>query len=150
MWNSINSQYSTITWPEECHSPQRATAHHIDFWKSQSGSGWEGPQWFNWSNVPAQAGSPQSAGHRIVSRWFVNILSEGDSTASLGNLFQCMVTSTLKKFFIFRGNFCALVAAYSLLSCCLAPPRRAWILLLDTYFWVLTDTDKIKPQVIVA
>lgn len=88
--------------------------------------------------------------HRIVSRWFMIILSEGDSTASLGSLFQCMVTCTLKKFFIFGGNFCASVAACCLLSYCLAPPRRAWILLLDTHFWVLMDTDKIKPQVIVA
>ena len=37
---------------------------------------------------------------------FLNISSEGDSTTSLGNLFQSSVTHTVKRFFlIFRWNF---------------------------------------------
>lgn len=39
-------------------------------------------QWVNWSNLPAHAGSSQSTWHRIVSRWFSSISSEGYSTAS--------------------------------------------------------------------
>lgn len=44
---------------------------------------------------------------RIVSRWLFNISrEEGDPTTSLGNLFQCSVTPTVKKFFLlFRWNF---------------------------------------------
>lgn len=43
---------------------------------------------------------------RIVSRQFLNIVSEEDSTASLYNLIQCSVTYTVKKFFlVLRWNF---------------------------------------------
>lgn len=44
-----------------------------------------------------QAQSSQSTG--LVSRSFLNISSEGRSTTSLGNVFQCLVTWTVKKFF---------------------------------------------------
>jgi len=44
--------------------------------------------------------------HRTLSRQVLNISKEGDSTTSLGNLFQCSVTLRGKKFFLmFRGNF---------------------------------------------
>ena len=52
-----------------------------------------------------QAGSSQSTWHRIVSRHFWNISSEGDSTPSLGNLFQCMVSCRVKFFLMFMWNF---------------------------------------------
>lgn len=42
---------------------------------------------------------PTCTWHRIASR-FLNIFSEGDSTASLGNLFQRLVTCIVKKFFL--------------------------------------------------
>lgn len=48
----------------------------------------QGAQWVIWSNVAAPAGSSQSMGHRIASQCFWDISREGDSTASLGNLFQ--------------------------------------------------------------
>jgi len=44
--------------------------------------------------------------HRTLSRWVLNISREGDSTTSLGNLFQCSITLRVKKFFLmFRRNF---------------------------------------------
>jgi len=44
--------------------------------------------------------------HRTLSRWVLNISREGESTTSLGSLFQCSVTLRGKKFFLmFRQNF---------------------------------------------
>ena len=41
-----------------------------------------------------------------TSMWVLNISREGDSTTSLGNLFQCSVTVTVKKCpLIFSQNF---------------------------------------------
>jgi len=43
--------------------------------------------------------------HRTASRWVLNISREGDSTTSLGSLFQCSITLRGKKFFLmFRRN----------------------------------------------
>ena len=43
--------------------------------------------------------------HRTASRRVLNISREGDSTTSLGSLFQCSVTLRVKKFFLmFRWN----------------------------------------------
>ena len=50
---------------------------------------------------------------RTASRWPLNISEDGDSTTSLGNLCQCLITLTGKKcFLMFRGN---------LLCFCLCP-----------------------------
>jgi len=47
--------------------------------------------------------------HRTFSRWVLNISREGDSTTSLGSLFQCSVTLRGKKLFlVFRWNFLCL------------------------------------------
>ena len=47
-----------------------------------------------------------SRSHRQASRWILNVFIEGDSTTSLGNLFQCSVTLMVKKFFhMFVWNF---------------------------------------------
>jgi len=44
--------------------------------------------------------------HRTLSRQVFNISREGDSTTSLGNLFQGSITLRVKKFFLmFRWNF---------------------------------------------
>ena len=44
--------------------------------------------------------------HRTSYRQVFNISREGDSTTSLGSLFQCSVTLRGKKFFLmFRRNF---------------------------------------------
>lgn len=58
--------------------------------RSLKGSGWMGPPWGIWSNLPAQA---QSTWHRIVPRWFWNISTKGNSTLSLDSPFQCTVTA---------------------------------------------------------
>lgn len=72
--------------------------------QSQDGSGCK-----NHSQASAptshQEGSSLSTWHRIVSRWFWNVSSEGDSTNSLGNLYQCVATHTAKFFLVFRWNF---------------------------------------------
>ncbi|TRZ25552.1 hypothetical protein HGM15179_001611 [Zosterops borbonicus] len=63
---------------------------------------------------PILAGLSQRTWHRIVSRWFVNISSEGHPTSSLGNLYRCGFTHTAQKLFLmfwwnFLGiNFCPL------------------------------------------
>lgn len=66
--------------------------------------------------------------HRIVSRQFLSISSDGVSTISVGNLFQCWVSHTVKKFFSFSGRIsCASVCAFCRLSYCLAALGRAWL-----------------------
>lgn len=64
---------------------------------SQDGPGWKGLQWVSWCSLHARARPPQTW-HRIVSRGFLNFPGDGDSSASLDNLFQCPVTHTVKKF----------------------------------------------------
>jgi len=55
---------------------------------------------------PCQSKFIYSRLQRTLSRWVFNISREGDSTASLGSLFQCSVTLRGKKFFfMFRRNF---------------------------------------------
>lgn len=85
-------------------------------------------QWLIWFNPPAQPRSFQSTPHRSVSRSLWNISSEGDSTPSLDNLFQCLVTaqescSSLSS----GGTSWASVSAHYLLSYCWAPWREAWL-----------------------
>ena len=60
-----------------------------------------------------------------MSRRVLNICREGDSTTSLGSLFQGSVTLRGKKFFLmFRRNFLCL--SFCPLSCHWAPLKRAW------------------------
>jgi len=35
-----------------------------------------------------------------TSKWFLNTSRDGDSTTSLGSLFQCLTTLSVKKFFL--------------------------------------------------
>jgi len=53
---------------------------------------------------------PYHRSHKYTSRWVLNISIAGDSTTSLGNLFQCSITLTMKKFFhmILVWNFLCL------------------------------------------
>ena len=68
---------------------------------------------------PAKAVN-QSRLHKKASRWVLNISVEGDSTTSLGNLLQCSVTLTEKKFFctfvfsFLRPTFRSLLLLFSL------------------------------------
>ena len=52
------------------------------------------------SPTPCRSRVTQSRPHRTTSRQVWNISREGDSTASLGSLFQCSVTLRVKKFFL--------------------------------------------------
>jgi len=61
------------------------------------------------SPTPCQSRVAYSRLHRNLSRQVLNISREGDSTTSLGSLFQCSVTLRVKKFFlVFRRNFLVL------------------------------------------
>ena len=61
--------------------------------KSQNHSrrDWKGPQEIINSN-PLMKQVPYTRLYSNVSRWVLNISIEGDSTTSLGSLFQCSVT----------------------------------------------------------
>lgn len=67
---------------------------------------------------------------RTISRWFLNISMDGDSTTPLGNLYLCLVTPTVKRWgLMFRGN--CLCFSFWPLSLVLTL-KRAWLQLLYT------------------
>lgn len=58
---------------------------------------------------------PQNKLPRATPRWLLKISKQGESTTSLGNLFSCSVTSTVKYFLMFRWNFlCSSLCPFSL------------------------------------
>ena len=59
--------------------------------------GWKGPQDQSLTLLLRQV--PYNMLHRQTFRWVVNFSIEGDSTTSLGNLFQCSITLTVMNFF---------------------------------------------------
>lgn len=87
----------------DCHTIRRLQIHYllkrsclsirVSSQNHRMGRVWKEPQWVTWSNLSVQTGSSQSKWTRIVSRWFWNTFSNGDSTLSLDNLFQCSVTA---------------------------------------------------------
>ena len=94
---------------------------------------WKG--WASWSpEVLLLKQVPYSSLSRKASKRVLNISREGDSTASLGSLFQCSVTHMVNKFFcMFVWNFlcsslCPLLFILSLYTTekCLAP--STWLL----------------------
>jgi len=69
-------------------------------------SGLEGTSVGHLVQPPCRSKVTYSRLHRTLSRWVLNMSREGDSTSSLGSLFQCSVTLRGKKFFLmFRWNF---------------------------------------------
>ena len=69
--------------------------------------------------------------HRTLSRQVLNISREGDSTTSLGSLFQCSVTLRVKKFFLKK--------TMTLFQLRQSPDFRA-LELLDSYFIEVTKS----------
>lgn len=56
---------------------------------------------------PAQSRGSKGRLPSTVSSWILNIWKDGDSTTSLGNLFQCLATLQVKKiYFMFKWNLC--------------------------------------------
>jgi len=87
--------------------------------------GLEGAQEVLNSN-PLLKQEPHNRSHRSVSIWLMNISTEGDSPTSLGNLFQCSITVTVKKCCIFLWDFqCSSSGQYPLFYC-YTLLRRAW------------------------
>jgi len=71
-----------------------------------------GGLWRSSSSTALLKQVPYSIWNRKASRWVLNISRERDSTASLGSLFQCPVTLTVKKFFLcLYGTSCVPVFA---------------------------------------
>ena len=69
-------------------------------------SGSEGTSRYHLVQPPCWSRVTYSRLHRTLSRRVLNISREGDSTTSLGNLFQGFVTLRVKKFFLmFRRSF---------------------------------------------
>jgi len=79
------------------------------------------------SQTPLLKQIPCNISHEYAFRWALNISIEGDSTNSLGNLFQCSVAFTIKKFFcmLVQNLLCSSLVRYSLFYHYI-PPRRAW------------------------
>ena len=75
------------------------------------------------SPTPLPKQVPYNRSHRQASRQLLNISVEGDSTASLGSLFQCSVNHTVNKFFCMSVwnflclSFRPLLLVLSMLSC---------------------------------
>jgi len=55
----------------------------------------------DWKGHPCRSRVTYSKLHSTLSRWVLNISREGESTTSLGSLFQCSVTLRGKFFLIF-------------------------------------------------
>lgn len=82
--------------------------------ESQDGWGWRSPSGDHLAQRPCSRRVHYSMSHRIVTRQLLNFSREGESTTSLGNLFLCSVTLTLKFFLMI--SFWWIHADYSLLS----------------------------------
>ena len=93
--------------------------------------------WRPSSPTPLLKQAPYSRSHRQASRWILNISRQGDSTTSLGRLFQSTTTLAAKKLFlVLLWNF--LCASFCLLLLVL--------LLRATKLWVceaLTDMQEV-------
>jgi len=82
-----------------------------------------------------------------MSTCFLNTSRDGDSTISLGSLFQCFITLSVKKFF--------LISSLNLLWCNLRPFPLVLLLVTGekrltatspTSFQVAVDSEKVSPQ----
>ena len=59
------------------------------------------------SPTPCRSRVTYSRLQRTLSRWVLKISREGDSTTSLGSLFQCSVSLRGKKFFLMFRRKCS-------------------------------------------
>ena len=82
---------------EECSLAARALSW---FHRITECSGLEGTPVGHLVQPPCRSRVTYSGLHRTLSRRVLNISREGDSTTSLGSLFQCSVTLRGKKFFL--------------------------------------------------
>ena len=99
-------KYACFCKPFEYHLPGSFPRLLLQFHRiieSQNCGDWKGPQETIKAN-PLLKQVPCSRSHRKASRQVLNISIKGDSTSSLGNLFQCSIILTVKRFCMFVWN----------------------------------------------
>ena len=65
---------------------------------------------------------------RTMTRQLLSISKDGDSTSSLGNLCQCLVTLIMKSCFLMsEGSSCVSGGVNCFLSCYWEPRKRGWL-----------------------
>ena len=90
-------------------------------------SGFAGTSVGHLVQLPCRSRVTYSKLQRTLSMRALNISREGDSTTSLGSLFQCSVTLKVESSSsCSAGTSCASVCARCPLSCRWAPLKRAW------------------------
>lgn len=69
---------------------------------------------------------------RVMSTWVLNISKAADSTTSLGNWWQCLITLTEKKSFFLCWGGISCISVCPIASCPInwAPLRKSWLCLL--------------------
>ena len=106
--------------------PCQSYISFLPFTESRNCRGWKGPLEIIKSSLSAKQ-APYSRLHRWVTRQVLNISREGESTASLGSLFQCSATSLWRSSFShWCRTSCAPVYGRFPLSCPHRPLKRGW------------------------
>lgn len=111
-------------------SPEFSAQSKCLFTESQTHSSWKGSLGIESNTLLKQ--DPYSRLCRKLSQWILNVCRDGDSTVSLGRLFQCSVTLTVKFF---------LVLVFSVYK---STPLHLWVFFAAFCLFVLTQKKKNK------
>ena len=83
-----------------------------------------------------------------TSKWFLNTSRDGDSTTSLGSLFQCLTTLSANNFFLISNlnlPWCIL-KPFPLVLSPVTSEKRPTLLLLQSPFSWFEESNKVSPQ----